>query len=146
MSVTRRSYVTQIVAGWETRGEQAVTATIDAFALRLVEGFQSGKSGRIYRRGGRTLHAPISQGLTGFHHASAPGEYPAIDEGNLVASFEPRTETPFRARLSIGGPRAPYAVILEYGGVRLEARPYWSVTLEAVRPEWERQTRAILTG
>lgn len=146
MSVTRRSNVESLIGQWESLGEQAVNNAMNAFGQRLVEGFQSPKSGQYYRRGGRTLHAPISQGLTNLHHASAPGEYPAIDEGNLVASFEPRKETRHRARLSIGGPNAPYAAVLEFGGVRLEARPYWSVTLQLIAPDWEDQTRAILTG
>lgn len=39
-------------------------------------GMRSPKSGRIYRRRGR------------LHRASAPGEYPAVDTGNLIASMK----------------------------------------------------------
>lgn len=76
------------------------------------------KSGITYKRGGRT------------HQASAPGEAPANDLGNLVASirqeFEPEHLRGFVAVT------APYAAALEYGALRtavggnweLEARPY----------------------
>jgi hypothetical protein len=144
MPVTHRSRIPQLIVRMERASERAVDDTLTDFARRLVEGFQSSKSGNYYSRGGRSLHAPISQGLTNTHHASAPGEYPAIDYGNLVASFEPRKESPTRAVARIGGPRAPYAVILEYGGVRMEARPYWSVSLLAVQGAWDARVRAIM--
>lgn len=74
---------------------------------RIVEG---PKTGRLYQRRGVV------------HQASAPGESPASDTGRLVNS---RTVEDFvgqqRSRLTF---RTAYALMLEVGTAKMEARPY----------------------
>lgn len=67
------------------------------------------KSGRKYRRRGVT------------HQASAPGEAPASDTARLVESRRIQIIDALRARLSFG---TKYAMPLEVGTLRMEARPY----------------------
>jgi HK97 gp10 family phage protein len=57
----------------------------------------------------------------GRHQASAPGEAPAIDTGNLFNSFELGDVTPTLGSL---GTNAEYAEPLEYGTSRMEPRPF----------------------
>ena len=76
------------------------------------------KSGRIYRRGNVA------------HQASAPGEAPATDTGNLVNSAYTKKlgdsdyETGFTAE---------YAAALEFGTAKIEPRPYLRPAVEAVK-------------
>ena len=76
------------------------------------------KSGRIYRRGNVV------------HQASAPGEAPATDTGNLVNSAYTKKlgdsdyETGFTAE---------YAAALEFGTPKIEPRPYLRPAVEAVK-------------
>lgn len=57
------------------------------------------------------------------HQASAPGDPPAIDTGNLVNSIhnEPGKEGEMKSVVYID---AEYAGYLEYGTTRMAARPY----------------------
>jgi hypothetical protein len=70
------------------------------------------KTGRLYRRPGR---AP--------HQASAPGQAPANDTGNLANSLDYNVQ---RIRLEVGE-RAPYAIFLEDGTRKMKPRPHMVV-------------------
>lgn len=142
--VTLTSNIPELIALMESRAAKAVDETLNDFSRMVVELFQQPKSGIFYRRPGRQLHAPIAQGVTDGHRASAPGEPPAIDYGNLVSSFESKKETAYKVYASIGGPRAPYAVALELGSVRMAPRPYWAVAVERVRSAWDARVAAII--
>lgn len=65
--------------------------------------FNTQKSGRLYQRGAR-----------GIHQASAPGEAPAVDYGNLQKSIQVTTGD-LSAEIGIG---AEYASYLETGWTR----------------------------
>lgn len=132
MSVTLTSHIPALIARIEQRAERAVDDTLTDFGRALLEEFSEPKSGRVYKRQGRD------------HQASAPGEPPAIDEAQLIASFEFKKETAYRAVVSIGGTRAPYAVYLEYGTAHMAARPFWGKAIETVRPAYNERVRAIL--
>lgn len=134
MSVTLTSHIPQFIAQMESRAERAVDDTLTDFGRALLAEFSEPKSGRVYKRPGRE------------HQASAPGQPPAIDEANLAASFEFKKATAYRAVVSIGGARAPYAVYLEYGTAHMAPRPFFSKGIEAVRPAWNERVEAILTG
>jgi HK97 gp10 family phage protein len=67
------------------------------------------KSGRIYRRKGRT------------HQASAPGEPPANDTGNLVQSIYRRKGVGKERQIVL---KAEYAHVLEFGGRHVQPRPF----------------------
>lgn len=74
------------------------------------------RSGHIYRRG-----------RTRFHQASAPGEPPKTDTGNLVSHIIHAHPSFLRAEVISG---AAYASFLEYGTKHMAARPYLAPTLD----------------
>lgn len=83
---------------------------------------EGGKSGELYSRGGRS------------HRASAPGEAPAVDYGNLYNSIQIEEVTPERAIVSAS---AEYAEHLEFGTSRMAARPF-------MRPAVDEHEREIV--
>ncbi len=86
-------------------------------AIRLI---RSGpKSGRIYRRRGI------------LHQASAPGESPASDTGNLMNSIT--TSYKFSELEGTVNFAALYAPFLEYGTSRMSPRPYAQLALSNSR-------------
>ncbi len=112
----------------ETDGERMVMEAA-ARALRrtllALEGFiratlTGPRHGRVYRRGRRV------------HVASAPGEPPAVDTGNLVNSVAARPNIVVRALQAIGivSVGAEYALFLEKGTKKMAKRPYAQKTLD----------------
>jgi HK97 gp10 family phage protein len=106
----------------QLRGAQRRQAQRDGLdaGARIVETYakvamSEEKSGRTYARGGRE------------HRASAPGEAPAVDYGNLKSSIQVFEVTPERA---IIGTNAEYAEHLEFGTSRMEPRPYMRPALD----------------
>lgn len=87
------------------------------------------KSGRIYRRGNVA------------HQASAPGEAPATDTGNLVNSAY--TKKLGQADYETGF-TAEYAAALEFGTAKIEPRPYLRPAVEAVRDAFIRAIKRIV--
>ena len=78
------------------------------------------KTGLIYKRpGGKT------------HQASAPGEAPAIDYGNMVNSIQVDFEN--GGLTGIVFTSRDYAALLEFGGAHVAARPFME---PAVNTEW----------
>lgn len=89
--------------------------------LRLI--LQTPKTGRIYRRRGVE------------HQASAPGEAPASDTGNLVRNITVEVDAPkLTAKVNSA---AKYAAALELGTERMEPRPHMRVALANKRQEVE---------
>lgn len=68
------------------------------------------KTGRLYKRGKKR-----------YHQASAPGESPASDSGDLVISIRPEKIDDLHWRVTIA---MPYAAALEWGTERMAARPF----------------------
>lgn len=69
------------------------------------------KTGRLYKRA-----------KTVVHQASAPGEAPASDTGNLVGNItQDVDESALEARISA---QTPYAAALEFGTKKMEPRPF----------------------
>ena len=78
--------------------------------LRLI--LKTSKTGRVYRRRGVE------------HQASAAGEPPASDIGNLVQSIGPPTpDSGNKLSVSIAI-SAKHAAMLEYGTTKMAARPF----------------------
>ena len=93
---------------------------------------QSGsKTGREYKRGKKV------------HKASAPGESPATDTGNLVNSGFTRRVSPLRYLVGFS---AEYAKLLELGTSRVAARPYLMPALAKERANLRRVVRRIVKG
>lgn len=87
-----------------------------------VQGIASGPaSGRIYKKGGKT------------GQRSAAGEYPMTDEGGLIQGIATKfTNKGLRGRVESN---APYSAALEFGTLKMAARPFLQPSLEAVRPK-----------
>jgi HK97 gp10 family phage protein len=96
--------------------EECGTGTVTE-AVRLIE--TGSKSGRLYRRGGGRVH-----------QASAPGESPASDTGNLVkniiSELERNNKTVYVVANTI------YAFWLEFGTRLMAARPFLNRAVEAL--------------
>lgn len=75
------------------------------------------KSGRQYVRRGRV------------HTASAPGEPPAVDTGDLIGSIDTSFPSPTEAVISIP---VEYAEALEFGTSRMAARPFVRPAVDGV--------------
>src|SRR3990172_8567370 len=82
-----------------------------AFVLEgfIKQSMQEGHHGRIYRRGGKV------------HQASAPGETPAVDFGNLINSIDSSLLDNNASQVTTN---ADYAPALEFGTARMAARPF----------------------
>lgn len=108
--------------------------TIVSKAAHDVEGhaktsiLAGGKSGRVY----------------GAHQASAPGEAPANDLGNLANGIGVRDGDGPLSRIVAAG--ADYAMDLEMGTVRMAARPFMTPALEQVRGPFTRAVRKVFDG
>lgn len=76
------------------------------------------KTGRFYRRGQNRLH-----------QASAPGESPAVDYGQLINSIQVKTVTDLTSTV---GTNVEYAMPLEFGSRRVAARPVWRPVADRV--------------
>lgn len=102
--------------------------------LRLIQ--QTPHTGLIYRRRGVT------------HQASAPGEPPASDTGNLVQNVTIEIDA-HNLKATITS-NAEYADALEFGTTKMEPRPYMRVGLEnktdEVRAAIEDEIRLELEG
>jgi HK97 gp10 family phage protein len=80
-----------------------------------------------------SMQGAKSGAMYGAHQASAPGEAPAIDMGNLFnavdVSFEDGGLTAY-----VGPRDVEYAVYLEYGTRNMAPRPFMTPAAEKVRP------------
>lgn len=129
-------------------------------AVRIMAG---PKGGRLYRKGaikksyktgGRKAKEFIEGGFKGTenggktqftvgyktHRASAPGEAPAIDYGNLRSgiSVEMTGET-----TAMVGVAADYGAPLEFGTRKMAARPFMRPSVDAVQPAFEADLRNL---
>jgi hypothetical protein len=105
---------------------QAVSATALDVDRDVKKRIQRGpKTGRIYTRAsGRNLSAT--------HQASAPGEAPATDTGAGVSSIYNIKNSPISRTV---GSRLAYLYFLEFGTVRMAARPAWVPAVEKFTPK-----------
>ncbi len=99
------------LAGAERRRAQqdGLEAGIRVVETHVKVNLSQQGSGEIYRRGNVE------------HQASAPGEPPAVDTGNLRSSVMVDDVTPTQATLGV---HSDYGEYLEFGTSRMEARPY----------------------
>lgn len=90
-------------------------AELDTYAKQQISG--GGRSGRIYRRRSVT------------HQASAPGEFPKSDTGQLISSLFFRVGGDKLS--SFFGTALNYGRYLEFGTSRMRKRPWLRPTLKA---------------
>jgi len=96
-----------------------VTEEVRNEAVRLITHGQ--RTGRVYHHHGHS------------HRASAPGEPPASDTGNLVNSIHTEYDAAtLTGRVVVG---AEYGLYLEYGTQHMEARPFMRRALASKEAE-----------
>lgn len=120
----------RMIAGFEPKAALLVRRTAENVVSRARRSMDQPKSGHEYRRRGRT------------HRASAPGEAPAVDLGNLRAALFADMTGPIEAVVGVGR-QAPYAPSLEFGGAALAPRPFLTPAIETERPRFERGVQAL---
>ena len=98
--------------------DEHVMATAFQVEATMKTSMSGAKRGIVYQRGGKA------------HQASAPGEPPAIDTGNLVNSVFSEKSGPGQALV---GASAEYAEYLEFGTRKMAARPFLRPALEKAR-------------
>jgi HK97 gp10 family phage protein len=102
------SRVTETIRAATVQGLNRGVEDVANEAVSLI--LNTPKSGRIYRRGGVA------------HQASAPGEAPASDTGQLVASVTTSVdEGNLTGNVNFG---SDHAAVLEYGSSRMSPRPF----------------------
>lgn len=109
--------ITKSVANAIMRGVITGTEAMRLYAIDSIE--NDPKTGRIYIRDG---HA---------HQASAPGESPASETGELVANIV--TEYDYSKLSGTVVAHVPYAAALEYGTEKMEPRPFLRPALLALQ-------------
>lgn len=89
------------------------------------------KTGRIYRFG------------KVIHQASAPGEPPATDTGNLVNSINSEKVRQMLHRVNVHAEYGPY---LEYGTSRMSPRPFLNPAFEDEREAFKRRVDKLIAA
>jgi len=90
------------------------------------------KSGNAYPRG-----------KEGTHIASAPGESPAVDSGNLIGSITVLMESTLEAKI---GTPVEYSIWLEESTERMAQRPLWERTAKESLPTLESMLATEVRG
>lgn len=112
------------------------------------------KTGRIYELGesevsfvtkaGKSVAFTARKGKKAKQHqASAPGEAPANEVGNLAAGIRARRTGKLSAEVTVA---AEYGATLEFGSAdgRIAPRPFLGPAVEHVRPQFEDDVREAL--
>lgn len=102
--------------------------------MTIRQGAEDGPMVAIFRASGK-------QNLSFKHRASAPGEAPATDTGNLVSSIYFRQPSKLVAEV---GSRLPYAYWLEFGTKKIEPRPSWVPATQKNMPIFQKLIDAAL--
>lgn len=110
--------------------DKAVKTTAFVTANDAKTAVQTGaRTGRIYKRGGKT------------HQASAPGEAPKTDIGNLVQKIRSEDKGHAKSDVVAG---TKYAGDLEYGTSKMAARPYMRPAIDENKVKLSKQLRTIM--
>ncbi|KPL70174.1 hypothetical protein ADN00_18920 [Ornatilinea apprima] len=102
--------------------EAVVKKTTQEIEKISKESMEGPKSGRLYSRGKKT------------HHASAPGEPPAVDSGNLANSIQSEVSMQANGPRGVVFTNTEYAVGLEFGTRKMAARPFMKPAADRMRP------------
>lgn len=116
-----------LIAEITARADVVAYATTEQIANKARRSMQGEKHGKIYLRGGKP------------HHASAPGEPPAIDTGDLANSVQIIRLGPSAHGITC----AAHGFHLELGTSTIAPRPWITPPVEALRPEFPRLVAEI---
>lgn len=121
----------QLTADLERALRGAVMETALAVEATAKVEIQTGaKSGRVYKRGSKS------------HIASAPGQAPATDTGNLVNSIATAEGT--TGISAVVAVNAEYAEVLEFGGIHMKARPFLAPAVRSERQSFKKRCEKAL--
>lgn len=115
---TKFNRIPAIQASIRPTVSQVVRKTAHDVEANVKLEMRAPKSGRLYRRG------------SGTHQASAPGQAPAVDFGQLINSIQVENVSELT---SLVGTNTEYAMALEYGSRRVAPRPVWRPVIEKMR-------------
>lgn len=90
------------------------------------------KTGKVYKRGNIQ------------HQASAPGEYPATDTGELINSITVKFAS--KGLRGVVESNAPHAAHLEFGTRNMAPRPFLQPATEFARPKIRAMLKRIAQG
>lgn len=128
VTVAKKSRLREIAQCFVDEAAVIIQDTLTDMEADVRVNMHAAKSGEVYPRGEK------------YHRASAPGEAPAVDTGNLVGSLDQVMQTPLRGVLFV---TAEYAPHLEYGTVNMEPRPFMTPAAERARPEFLRRFKDL---
>ncbi len=113
----------KIIAGLESGVQKALYDAAIFGQNYAKKSILSGKkTGVIYGRGKKITRGKNKGKYKRYHQASAPGQAPANDFGNLANNIFAETDKKLTASLIS---RAPYSIYLEYGTYKMAARPFF---------------------
>ena len=113
-----------------SQSKRAVFLGCEEIRTIAVNGIKDGiKTGKKYPRGGKT------------HTASAAGEYPAADLGNLDGNIN--TNILLGGLVGIVESKAAYSSSLEFGTSRMAARPFMLPSAVRARPFIRKKFREL---
>ena len=121
----------QITAEMSDKVEAAVRKTTFDISATAKLSMGPPKHGQQYQRYGK------------IHTASAPGEAPAIDTGNLVNSI--REEFP-SSKQGVVFTGVEYAPGLEFGSLKVLPRPFFIPAAEKVWPKFIAALKSLIPG
>lgn len=108
MKVVKNNFQ-EIAAKMKIATDDIARKTAFDISASMIDSMSGSKSGRIYNVQGKR------------HQASAPGEPPARDTGNLARSISVTKQGNAHYIIGVG---AEYAIPLEFGSGRIAARPF----------------------
>lgn len=91
------------------------------------------------------MRLPKSGVVYGSHQASAPGDAPAVDEGDLIDSLQAEMTGPTAGEVRVDDPKG---ALLEYGsaGGKIAARPFMTPAANANRQRFNDKMEGIIRG
>ena len=127
--------------------KSGIEVTLDDSRLRAIPRRLHSKAGRLVRATAKNIasrmkirieHSPATGRLYRYgnvvHRASAPGEPPATDIGNLVSNITTTDDGSLTAYVDV---EAEYGAYLEHGTARMAPRPYMKPSFEDERASFE---------
>ena len=121
--------IPRIKAGMNPKAGEAVRSTAIDISYVAKRSMSGNKTGLEYKRSGGKSH-----------RASAPGEAPAIDSGELVNSIQ---NAQIDQLTAMSFSNMEYAPHLEFGTVHMAKRPFYVPAAEQAFPEFQKQMLEI---